>query len=266
VSETLEFDVGLTPRHDDEIGRLTTSIASMLAALRSSRDQQQRLVMDASHEFRTPLTSLRMNVAMLDHPDLDPVGRAEVVADIRSELEELSNLSAELVDLATDSAATEEPAAVDLTEIVRRVADRAARRTGQRIDVTAEPWLVWGRSAQLERAVQNLIDNAGKWNAADRPLDVHVGGGALVVRDHGPGIAPEERELVFDRFYRADAARATPGSGLGLAIVRQIATAHGGTVEAGEAADGGPGAVLTLRLPALSAEHPPAPSGPPPSA
>lgn len=255
VADTLEFDVGLTPQHDDEIGRLTTSIASMLAALRSSRDQQQRLVMDASHEFRTPLTSLRMNVAMLDHPDLDPAGRAEVVADIRSELEELSDLSAELVDLATATQQTEQPASVDITSVVQRVAERTARRTGHRIEVTGGPWVVWGRPSQLERAIQNLVDNAGKWNPPDAPIEIRVGDGSLVVRDHGPGIAPAERELVFERFYRSDAARAMPGSGLGLAIVRQIVTDHGGTVVA-SGADDGPGAVLTVRLPPLDAARP----------
>lgn len=248
VAETLEFDVGLTPRHDDEIGRLTTSIASMLGALQASRDQQHRLVVDASHEFRTPLTSLRMNVAMLDHPDLDPAARAEVVADIRAELEELSELSAELVDLATDAAQTEELTTVDLAEVAERVARRTARRTGQRVDVVAQPWQVRGRAGQLERAVQNLVDNASKWNQPPAPIEVHVGDGSLVVRDHGPGIDPAERELVFERFYRSEAARATPGSGLGLAIVRQIVTAHGGTVSASAPPDG-TGAVLTLRLP-----------------
>jgi two-component system sensor histidine kinase MprB len=265
VADTLEFDVGLTPKHDDEIGRLTTSIASMLGALQSSRDQQHRLVMDASHEFRTPLTSLRMNVAMLDHPDLDPGARAEVVADIRAELEELSNLSAELVDLATDAQQAEEPAVVDLTVIARRVGERTARRTGQTVDVSGEPWLVWGRPSQLERAVQNLVDNAGKWNRSPQPIEVRVGDDALVVRDHGPGIDPAERELVFERFYRSDAARATPGSGLGLAIVRQIVTAHGGTVSAGGPPEG-TGAVLTLSLPPLSAAHPGAPPADPPPA
>lgn len=259
VAETLEFDVGLTPKHDDEIGRLTASIAAMLAALRDSRDQQHRLVMDASHEFRTPLTSLRMNVAMLDHPDLDPTGRAEVVADIRAELEELSNLSAELVDLATDSAQAEEPAAVDVADLAERVAARTARRSGQRVDVDAQPWVVWARPSQLERAVQNLVDNAAKWNPPGQPIDVTVRDGELVVRDHGPGIDPAERELVFERFYRSDAARATPGSGLGLSIVRQIVTSHGGTVVAGAPDDGSGGAVLVLRLPPLSATRPPAP-------
>jgi two-component system sensor histidine kinase MprB len=255
VADTLEFDVGLTPRHDDEIGRLTTSIASMLGALRASRDQQHRLVVDASHEFRTPLTSLRMNVSMLDHPDLDPAARAEVVADIRAELEELSNLSAELVDLATDAQQAEAPTAVDMAELARRVGERTARRTGHRVEVTGGPWSVRGRPGQLERAVQNLVDNAGKWNRAPDPIEIDVRDGELVVRDHGPGIDPSEQELVFDRFYRSEAARATPGSGLGLSIVRQIATVHGGSVTASSPATG-TGAVLTLRLPSLGATDP----------
>ncbi len=266
VAETLEFDVGLTPKHDDEIGRLTTSIASMLAALRSSRDQQQRLVMDASHEFRTPLTSLRMIVSMLDHPDLDARARSEVMADIRSELEELSDLSAELVDLATESAPSDPSAPVDMVGLVQRVADRTARRTGHRFVVDTQPWVVWGVEVQLERAVQNLFDNAAKWNADGRPIEVVASAGRLVVRDHGPGIAASERELVFGRFYRSASARATPGSGLGLAIVRQIVTNHGGTVTAG-APDEGSGAVLTVELAAWSGPpHAPAdgPLPPPP--
>jgi two-component system sensor histidine kinase MprB len=87
--------------------------------------------------------------------------------------------------------------------------------------------------------VGNLLDNAAKWNPTDAAIEVTVSDGAVEVRDHGPGFADEDLPLVFDRFYRSPSARGMPGSGLGLAIVRQIADAHGGTVLAANAPDGG---------------------------
>jgi two-component system sensor histidine kinase MprB len=117
----------------------------------------------------------------------------------------------------------------------------------------AEPCLVRAAPARLERAIANLLDNACKWNPPVPPVlpvEVRVRDGRLEVRDHGPGIAPEDLPRVFDRFYRAPAARARPGSGLGLAIVRQMAETHGGTVHAANDPDGG--ARLTLELPPLA--------------
>src|SRR5262249_18358225 len=100
--------------------------------------------------------------------------------------------------------------------------------------------------ARLDRAVANLLDNAAKWSPPGGAVEVRLRGGELTVRDHGPGIAPSDRELVFERFYRAPEARGCPGSGLGLAIARQVAESHGGGISA-EPADGG-GALLRLRL------------------
>ena len=114
-----------------------------------------------------------------------------------------------------------------------------------------EPTLIVGVPARLDRAVANLLDNAGKWSPHGGVVDVRLHDGELTVRDRGPGIPEEDLGQVFDRFYRADLARGRPGSGLGLAIVRQVAEGHGGSVAA-EAADGG-GAVLRLRLPVFSA-------------
>jgi two-component system sensor histidine kinase MprB len=113
----------------------------------------------------------------------------------------------------------------------------------------AEPCLVSASPARLERAIANLLDNAVKWGPPGGPVEVQVRDGRLEVRDHGPGIAAEDLPHVFDRFYRAPAARALPGSGLGLAIVRQMAETHGGSVEATN--DPGGGARLALKLPAL---------------
>ena len=103
-----------------------------------------------------------------------------------------------------------------------------------------------GVPSTIERAVANLLDNAAKWSPGGGDVDVSVRDGTVTVRDHGPGIDEEDLPYVFDRFYRARAARGLPGSGLGLAIVRQVAEAHGGTVVA-ERADGG-GTRIVLRL------------------
>jgi two-component system sensor histidine kinase MprB len=110
----------------------------------------------------------------------------------------------------------------------------------------AEPTVVWGDAAELDRAIWNLVDNAAKWSAGDGVIELAVTGGEVVVRDHGPGVPPADRPFIFDRFYRADGARGRPGSGLGLAIVRQVAENHGGRIEIEEAGDGGARFRLTL--------------------
>lgn len=247
VADTLEFDIPVAATHDDEIGKLTQSISRMLAALKLSREQQQRLVIDASHELRTPLASLRTNVDLLARSDVDDATRAEIIADVRAEVDELTDLTAELVQLATDTRDEERPTEVDMGALAERVAERARKRTGQVLTVSGEGWLAWGRPSVLERAVQNLVDNACKWNPRGEPIEITVENGSLSVRDHGPGIPPAERELIFERFYRTEAARAMPGSGLGLAIVRQAVEAHNGTVTVDDAVPG-PGSVFTIRF------------------
>jgi two-component system, OmpR family, sensor histidine kinase MprB len=247
VADTLEFDIPLAANQHDEIGRLTQSISRMLAALKLSREQQHRLVIDASHELRTPIASLQTNAELLARSDVDDATRREIVVDMRAEIGELTQLATELVQLATDTQQEESPTEVDMGALATRVANRATKRTGQTVEVNGSGWLAWGRPTMLERAVQNLVDNACKWNRADEPIEVTVDEGAIAVRDHGPGIPEDQRSLVFERFYRTEAARAMPGSGLGLAIVRQIVDAHEGSVSIDEAPGGG--ALVTLRLP-----------------
>jgi two-component system sensor histidine kinase MprB len=132
--------------------------------------------------------------------------------------------------------------------LVQDAVERARRLApATRFVLTSEPCMVSGSRDRLARAVGNLLDNAVKWSPPGQPVEVAVAACEVTVRDHGPGIAEEDLPHVFDRFYRAPAARGLPGSGLGLAIVKHVADAHGGSVVA-EAAAGG-GARLRLALP-----------------
>jgi two-component system sensor histidine kinase MprB len=220
----------------------------MLAALEGSIESQRRLVADASHELRTPLTSLRTNVAVLERaPKLPAAERRKVLADIDSELEELSRLVADVVDLARNG--EREPAMEDvrLDELVTDAVDLARRRFATlTFETELEETVVRGSAERIHRAVSNLLDNAAKWSPDGATVEVRVSAGNVSVRDHGPGIADDDLPHVFDRFYRAPAARGLPGSGLGLAIVRQVADSHGGSVEATRARGGG--TLVTLQF------------------
>lgn len=252
VASTGRLDVPVPVDGTDETGRLGRAFSGMLDALRRSRDAQQQLVQDAGHELRTPLTSLRTNIAVLRKgiDTLEPAERERLLTDLDSETRELTDLVNELVELATARRDDEPLQRVELDDVVRRAVERTRRRTGRTIEVHTDTppgrSSLDGRPAALERAVQNLLDNACKF-APDGSIEVRVADGTITVRDHGPGIAPADLPHVFDRFYRATATRGLPGSGLGLAIVRSVAEAHGGTVFA-RAADGG-GAELGFTVP-----------------
>ena len=247
VAATRDLEVPIEVTRRDEIGRLAGSFNTMLAALASSRAQQRRLVADAGHELRTPLTSLRTNIEVLARAgDLPAADRAELLGDARLELEELSDLVAELVDLAAD-APPEETVGVRLDEVLAEAVERFRRRTGREVVLSGEETLVAGKPGRLARAIANLLDNAGKWGPPERPVEVTMRGGRIEVRDHGPGIAEADLPRVFDRFYRSAAARTTPGSGLGLAIVEQVAEEHRGRAFADNAEDGG--AVVGFEVP-----------------
>ncbi|HEV3001072.1 MAG TPA: HAMP domain-containing sensor histidine kinase [Solirubrobacteraceae bacterium] len=239
--------------HGDELDRLSAAFNAMLAALERSHAAQRQLVADASHELRTPLTSVRTNVELLAGArELPPEDRERALASARDQLAELTVLVSDLVDSARDGPLAEE----DLEElrldlVVRDAVAHARRFAAEReVMVDAQPCLVRASRPKLHRAVANLLDNALKWSPPGRPIEVSVAGGAVTVRDHGPGFDPRDLPHVFDRFYRADSARGLPGSGLGLAIVRHAAEQHGGSVRA-ENAEGG-GARLTLALPELT--------------
>jgi two-component system sensor histidine kinase MprB len=241
VAETQNLEAQIEVNREDELGRLADSFNAMLAALEESRVQQHRLVRNASHELRTPLTALRTNIEVLNrNTALTDEQRSELLDDVTFELEQLSDLVTELVDLATDAQTSSEPTVeAEFDALVRASVDRFERRTGRVVDADLEPTTVVGRTAMLERAVSNLLENAHKWSPPDGPIEVTLRNGRLSVRDHGPGISDEDRPHVFDRFYRSVDARTTPGSGLGLSIVKQVVDDHGGDVFAEAPDDGG---------------------------
>ena len=243
---------------DDEIARLATAFNGMLAALSASRDRQRRLVADAGHELRTPLTSLRTNLDLLLQSDasggLEPTARAELLDDVGAQIEEMSNLVGDLVELARDEPLRAVVERVDLAEVVDRAVARARRRgTGLTFEVDSEPWWVTGESASLERAVTNLLDNAVKWSPPGGTVRIRLNHGTLTVDDEGPGIVESDREQVFERFYRSAESRSMPGSGLGLSIVRQVTERHSGSVSVDQTETGGTRMVMQLPGAALVA-------------
>ena len=240
VASTGRLDVPVPVDGKDETGRLGRAFSGMLDALQRSRHEQHQLVQDAGHELRTPLTSLRTNVSVLRrrHDSLSADAREQLLADLDSETRELTDLVNELVELATDRRDDEVPLTVLLGDLAEKAAARSRRRFGRDVVVTSDESQLVGRSAALERAMQNLVDNACKF-APEGPIEVSVHAGTVCVRDHGPGIAAVDVPHLFDRFYRSVEMRSKPGSGLGLAIVRSVAESHGGSVFARNAPDGG---------------------------
>jgi two-component system, OmpR family, sensor histidine kinase MprB len=248
VARTQDLTTAIPVEGDDEVGRLARSFNTMLEALATSRVQQRRLIVDASHELRTPLTAIRTNMDLLGRGErLDPSQRAELISETRLELDELTEVVAELVDLATDARSDDPIEPIDLEELAHDVANRFRRRSGREITVqSTDAATIDGRRAAVDRALSNLVDNALKFSADDTPVEIVVEGSRLEVRDRGPGVPAGEEERVFDRFYRADTSRTLPGSGLGLSIVRQVAELHGGAAELAPREGGGSVATLTL--------------------
>lgn len=225
----------ITVEGNDDVARLSHAFNQMLTSLSASRDRQRQLVADAGHELRTPLTSLRTNLDLLTQAEkrggLSEDARAELLADVQFQIEELTTLIGDLTELARDEPISAAVESVDFDEVVERAVDRVRRRgSGLRFAVELDQWWVVGEVAPLERAITNLLDNAAKWSPPEGTVTVTLKHGTLTVRDQGPGIADEDLPHVFDRFYRSKESRTMPGSGLGLAIVRQIIERHGGSV------------------------------------
>jgi two-component system sensor histidine kinase MprB len=248
IKRTGDLSRRLPVRGRDEVASLARSFNDVLDDLETSQSLQRQLVADASHELRTPLTTLRTNIEVLGRGHaLSEQERDRILEDLNGQLADLTELVGDLVDLARDESVEVSLESVRLDEIAEEVVARAQRqRPGLQFDLDVVPTVVTVAPARVDRAISNLVDNAAKWSPPDGTVRVVVTDRAVAVSDDGPGIDPEDLPHVFDRFYRSRQARTMPGSGLGLAIVRQVATAHGGTVEAANAPGGG--AKLTLRL------------------
>lgn len=240
VESTGRLDVAVGERGDDEVGRLGVAFDRMLAALARSKDDQRRLVQDAGHELRTPLTSMRTNLdALVRYPEMGGDDRDAIVADLQAEVSELTDLVDEVVAVASGETSDEPFVELDLAEVARDVALRFERRFGRQIEVVGSPTTVVAQRAAVQRAVSCLIDNACKFDDSDATITVSVDDAVVVVTDRGPGISDGDLDRVFDRFHRAEGARALPGSGLGLSIVAEVARRHGGDAFARNRVDGG---------------------------
>lgn len=256
ATERVARTIDLTPIEvtgRDELARLTISFNAMLQALDASQERQRQLVADAGHELRTPLTSLRTNIELIgqaaDNTErhLSDEQRHEIMDDVRAQLEELTTLVGDLVELARDEPMSRDPEPLDFADVVTQAVDRVRLRAQDiRLDVELTPWMVIGEPQLLERAVTNLLDNAAKWSPPDGVIRVRLDQGVLTVTDEGPGINAEDLPHIFNRFYRSSEARTLPGSGLGLSIVKRAAERHGGTVEVSSPAPGGTTFTLTL--------------------
>jgi two-component system, OmpR family, sensor histidine kinase MprB len=241
ITETRDLSERIETEGHDELSRLGATFNAMLDSLERSIRSQRQLVSDASHELRTPLTSLRTNTDLLRQGvELSDHDRERLLRDVTRELEELTTLVANTVELARGGQRDLHLEHVRLDELAERVIQRAeARFPSLDFELQADETTVWGDPEELERALWNLVENAAKWSNGGGRVELTVEDGQVVVRDHGPGVPEAERPFVFDRFYRSERARGKPGSGLGLAIVRQIAESHGGRVDVEEAEGGG---------------------------
>jgi two-component system, OmpR family, sensor histidine kinase MprB len=259
LAETTDMSKRLDPGGLDELGRLRRAFNRLLVAVDTSRESQRQLVLDASHELRTPLTSLRTNMEVARRlEELDPAEREVLISDVTTQMDELVALVGDMAELARGQLPELTAGPIRLDLIVLEAADVATthgRSRGVTFDVQVAPTWVSGSSARIERAVDNLLDNALKWSPDGGVVEVACSQGILIVRDHGPGVDESDVAHIFDRFYRAPSARSRPGSGLGLAIVAQVARDEGGSVNVYQAEGGG--AVFRFSLPEVTApEHP----------
>ena len=261
IGETDDLSRRLEVREPDEVGQLATRFNEMLEALETSRAQldasvtsQRQLVADASHELRTPVTSLRTNIeVLLSGAELDEEDRTRLLTDVVEQSEELSNLVSDLIEVARGDTPPTNVEDIRLDRLTEDALDRARRNApGVEFTEALSPVLVRGSSDRLARAINNLLDNAARHAGHGGPIDVTVDELGVTVRDHGDGIAQNDLPYVFDRFYRGANSRAQQGSGLGLSIVSQAAAQHGGSATVANAPDGG--AIFSLRLPTFGPE------------
>jgi two-component system sensor histidine kinase MprB len=262
IEETEDLSSRIHVHADDEVGELATRFNAMIERLQGSRmaldesvQAQRQLVADASHELRTPVTSLRTNIeVLLEQGDkLTDEDRHRLLADVLEQSEELSALIGDVIELARGDLPITTAEDVQLDRVVAESLARGKRDFPHvTFEASLQPVIVEGVPERLARAVNNLVDNAAHHSPHDGVVQVVVDRAGVRVRDHGTGIDEADLPYVFDRFFRGANSRNRQGSGLGLAIVRQVAVQHGGSVEAANAPEGG--AMFTLRLPTAIAE------------
>jgi signal transduction histidine kinase len=252
VTTTRDLNQRIPVSGSDEVASLAENFNGMLAALEESQRAQQQLIADASHELRTPLTAHRTNVELLARSDLPAERRPQVLSAAVRGIEELSTLISDLIQAARNGKSVDARAPLALDGLLATAVERARLRgSGLRVESRLEPYTVSAASTRLERAIDNVLDNALKWSPRGGTIEVTLADGLITVRDHGPGIDPADLPHVLDRFYRAAAARGLPGSGLGLAIVKQTVDDHGGSVSVANADGGGVRVVLRFDAPAV---------------
>jgi signal transduction histidine kinase len=243
----------------DEVGELALAFNEMLSALEQNHQALQRFLGDASHQLRTPLTTIRANLDLAQRQELPSGEREEILADAHEEAERMGRLITDLLSLArADSGVTLESRPVELDAVlVESVRRQRLVASHVRMSVaTVEPAVVEGDADRLHELFGILLDNAARYTPSGGSVTTGLtlnGGQAIVrVEDTGIGLDAQDRERLFERLYRGPRARELrpSGTGLGLAIARWIVDVHGGTIElAGR--DGG-GTVATVRLPVRS--------------
>ncbi len=260
-SGDLSRRVALPPRHD-KVGSLAVTLNDMLSRLQASDLQlretleaQRRFVADASHELRSPLTTIRGNACMMRSvAEMSAADRTEAVDEIHREAERMSRLVGDLLALARADAGhvlRREP--VELAQLTRQAANQASRLADDRQVMMEEldPVVVSGDPDALRQLLLILLDNAVKYTPAGGRITVRLreqaGQVRLTVSDTGIGIEPEHVPHIFERFYRADSARTAGGTGLGLSIARWIVGQHGGHIEV--TSSRGQGSIFTVHLP-----------------
>ena len=255
IGRTRDFGRRLPRRRSrDEVGRLGASFNGMLTRLQDAFESQRRFVADASHELRTPLTTIQGNAGLLTNRSVTEDVRAAAIADIAAESARMGRLVDRLLTLArAESGLQLELTRVDLRLLVYEVCRQAASAHPKvRLYVQGVTAFVDGDQDALRQLVWIVLENAFRYARAaiEVRLFTELDWARLAVLDDGPGVALEEREKIFDRFYTADRSRAGSHAGLGLSIARWIVTEHHGRISVGDAGSHG-GAAFLVDLPLL---------------
>ncbi|HYW28208.1 MAG TPA: HAMP domain-containing sensor histidine kinase [Gaiellales bacterium] len=250
-----QLDRRIDEGRPDELGRLAAAFNRLLARAQAATEQQRQFVGDASHELRTPVTALQGHARIVaraaERGDLEQAREsATIVGDTAARM---SRTVSDLLALAEADSARRDLQPVRLDEVAGEAcAELRAAYPERVVEATLEPVTVAGDAGRLQELVRILLDNAAKYSPVDAPVELTLRSSAdeavLEVSDHGPGLADEDREHAFERFYRGAAAPGTEGSGLGLAIARVVVERHDGRITVGEAPGGG--TVVRVELPA----------------